>query len=518
MRIGTLFVSAMAMAALCALRAADLDLEKDFRQEIALYHIRPDRTRSLRRDPDGTPVSEPQLKEAARKFYDRLYLLDPAFLKRFKLKSVVFKDTVYDRDGDAYQMHRVGDDLFADADLDEKQFYTNLFYLQVPVMERTFLGRWNKLNPDDFIYERTRGSLSAQAKKKLDAVLSEWDRHFVSQAAMYSTEMDMAQTFMYMATKGPEAAAFVRKKCPDVQKKFDMIADILESLKATERGYMQTLLAEDLSKLKNYSPYALSVRLERECSGAWAVPAPEDGKADGTKPEAPRKIGDPVEVAGRKVDPLILALETKNSRLFDVLMANKVNPNVANDKKMSALMLAIANNDPAQVKTLLEAGAEVSPEAARAGTASGVNAEIVKLMNSYLPGVRAVPASPRQLPDSSARPEKKASGGALYKRLKETVIGSIDFDEVRLANAVQILQEKSVRPDPEGKGVSIVVDPETEKKSHLFVSFAADNVFLYDAIDCMCALAGVGFDIDEAGKKVVIRPKQKNNASAKEKP
>ena len=95
-----------------------------------------------------------------------------------------------------------------------------------------------------------------------------------------------------------------------------------------------------------------------------------------------------MEIAGRKVNPLILALEAKNNRLFRLLMQNKVDPNVANDKKVSALMLAIANNDPEQVKGLLEAGAKVSQEAARAGTASGVNADIVKLMNAYLPGVR----------------------------------------------------------------------------------------------------------------------------------
>ena len=107
-------------------------------------------------------------------------------------------------------------------------------------------------------------------------------------------------------------------------------------------------------------------------------------------------IGDSIEIAGRKVNSLILALETKNRRLFDLLMRNKVNPNVANDKKVSALMLAIVNNDPEQVKALLEAGANVTQEAARAGTASGVNAEIVKLLNSYLPGVR-----------QSEKPEKK---------------------------------------------------------------------------------------------------------------
>lgn len=398
MKIRTLFISIMTMAALGVLHAADLDLEKDCKREIALYHIRPDQSRPLKHDPDGTPVSEPQLKQAVQNFYDRLYPLGPGFLKRFQFKDVVFKDTVYDRDGDTRQMRRIGSDLYLDADMDAQRFYVNMFYLQISVMQRTYLERWNKLNPDGFKYEDTRGSLSNSAQKKLDAVLAEWDKYFVSRTGMYSTEMDMAMTFAYMVEKGPAATAFVKKNSPDVQKKFDLIVDILESVKAAERGYMQTLLADDLSKLKTYVPYALAVRLEREYSGEWTVTENGD-EAEGEKTAAqpPRGIGDPVEVAGRKVNPLILALETKNSRLFNLLMENKADPNVANDKKVSALMLAIANNDPEQVKALLKAGAKVTQEAARAGISSGVNAEIVKLMNAFLPGVR-----------QSAQPEKNS--------------------------------------------------------------------------------------------------------------
>ena len=103
--------------------------------------------------------------------------------------------------------------------------------------------------------------------------------------------------------------------------------------------------------------------------------------------------------------PLILALETKNDRLFRLLMQHKADPNVVNDRKVSALMLAITNNEPEQVKSLLEAGAKVTQEAARAGTASGANAEIVKLMNSYLPGVRQ-----SDVPEKKSK--NKASGTA----------------------------------------------------------------------------------------------------------
>lgn len=389
MRTGKILLFLGLTAALGILHAADLDLEKDYKQEISLYHIRPDQAHSLKRDPDGTPVSESRLKEAVKTFYDRLYPLDPAFLKRFQIKSVIFKDSVFTRDGETRQHRRNGSDLYLDADLDDQQFYVNMFYLQLTTMPRTYLEHWNKLNPDGFVYEAMRGKLSGSAQKKLDAVLAEWDKHFVSRTGMYSTEMDMAVTFAYMVEKGPNATRFVKKNSPDVQKKIDMVIDILESVKAAERGYMQTLLADDLSKLKTYVPYALSVRLEREYAGVWTAPKDEE-ETDGEQAErkTARKIGDPVEVAGRKVNPLILSLEAKNNRLFRLLMRNKVDPNVANDKKVSALMLAIANNDPEQVKALLEAGAKVSQEAARAGTASGVNAEIVKLMNAYLPGVR----------------------------------------------------------------------------------------------------------------------------------
>ena len=85
-------------------------------------------------------------------------------------------------------------------------------------------------------------------------------------------------------------------------------------------------------------------------------------------------------------------------------MENKVDPNVVNDKKVSALMLAISNNDPEQVKALIEAGAKVTPEAARAGAASGVNAEIVQLFKQYLPGGKS-----RQ--DKTAKSKSDAQGG-----------------------------------------------------------------------------------------------------------
>ena len=504
---------ALLATALCALHAAELDLEKDFRPEIALYRIRPDQARSLRRDPDGAPVSESRLKEAVQNFYDRLYPLDPGFLKRFKIKSVVFKDTVIDREGNTLQRRLNGDDLFLDADLDEKQFYTSVFYLQASLMQRSYIGHWEKLNPNGFSYENSRGSLSGSAQKKLDTVLAEWDRHFVSRAAMYSPEMDMAQTFAYMIAKGPDATAFAKKNSPDILKKFNMVSEILESVKATERGYMETLLSDDLSKLKTYVPYALSVRLEREYSGMWSALNLEE-EADGADSKLPRKIGDPVEVAGRKVKPLILALETKNNRLFRVLMRNKADPNAVNDKKASALMLAIANNDPEQVKALLDAGAKVSQEAARTGTASGVNAEIVKLLNPYLPGVR-----------DSAAPEKKtankASGGSetadekLYKRLHEMKFERLDIEEADAANIVALLQRSSKQLDPAGKGIRIILP---QRYSDTDVTLVTEDVSLYEMLQLVCKNTGLEMQLAPPNTVLLVNPKPEQKENEKNGP
>ena len=524
MNIGKLILSvALTTASLGVLCAAD-QLEKDFRQEIALYRIRPDQSRSLKRDADGTPVSEARLKEAVERFYGWLYPLDPAFLKRFQIKNVVFKDTVFDHDGEQYQMYLLSDNLFVDADLDEKQFYTNLFYRQIPVMPRSYLGHWNKLNPDGFSYENTRGSLSDYARKKIDAIKDEWDVHFVSQSAMYSTEMDMAQTFAYMVSKGPDATAFVKGNgCLTVQKKFDMIADILESVKATERGYMATLLADDLSKLKTYSPYALSVRLEREYSGVWTSWKETESAETGTEQKPLRKIGDPVEVAGRKVNPLILALETKNNRLFDVLMRNNVDPNVVNDKKSSALMLAIVNNNPPQVKALLNAGAKVTQEAARAGTASGVNAEIVKLMNSYLPGVHesAVPEKKKTNKTSGSADSRESAGGELYTRLNRMKFKHIEFKDAGVADIVALIRMRSRELDPNGRALQIVVLNNFPKTA---ITLDSDNVSLYEMLRLICKNTGFEIQLEEPNTVFLISPGSeqaesgKKNGSAKGKP
>ena len=521
MKIRMLLISVTTMAALGVLHAAGLDLEKEYKREVALYHIHPDQSRSLKRDLDGTPVSEAQLKQAVRDFYDRIYPLDPAFLKRFQIKNVVFKDAVYDRYGDTCQQRRIGSDLYLDADLSAQQFYVNMFYLQASLMQQMSLERWNKLNPNGFKYEDTRGNLSNSAQKKLDEVLAEWDKYFVSRTGMYSTEMDMALTFAYMIEKGPAATAFVKKNSPDVQKKFDLMVNILESVKATERGYMQTILTDDLSKLKTYVPYALAVRLEREYSGVWSVT--EDDSEMGNEAEetkTSRGIGDPVEVAGHKVNPLILALETKNSRLFRILMENKVDPNVANDKRASALMLAIANNEPEQVKALLDAGAKVTQEAARAGTASGVNAEIVNLMKSYLPGVRQ-----SDKPETK-KPEKKTGGtntresekDSLYKRLNNVTVGHIEYEEVNVLAAVQATLQANLNYfNAGGEGVRISLPPEYEK---IPVTIVVDDVSSYDLLQLICKSAGLKLRIDETSHTLIFSPNPGTagkNGSAKKK-
>ena len=500
MKIGKAYCIIAFAALLCTLPAFCLDLEKDFRREIALYRIRPDQVRSLKRDSNGTPLSESQLQQAAQRFYDWLYPLDPGFLKRFNIREVVFKDSVYDHNGNTVQRRLLGTDLYLDADLDDKQFYASVFLLQVGLMPRTYLNRWNNLNPDGFSYEASRGSLTAHAQEKLDEVLSEWDKYFVSRTGMYSTEMDMALTFAYMIEKGPDATAFVRENSPTVQKKFDLIVDILNSVKAVGQGYMETLMAEDLSTLKTYSPSALSVRLFREFSGEWGAKAAagEDGEKEERKPD------DPVEVAGRRVLPLVLALETNDMLLFRLLMENKANPNVSNAKKTSALMLAIANNEPEQVKLLLEAGAEVTPDATRAGTAPGVNAEIVKLMNSYLPGVRQLDA-----PEKNTEKKKPArtSGagspatGKLNRILDEEKIGHLDLEDVELRMVFQLVDRALAE---RGCRIHFVIPPKSARTN---VTLLADKIPLRDLIRLICIKTGLEMSVEEPDKVVLSEPK-----------
>ena len=520
MKNGKLLLFTALTACLCSLSAYCLDLENDFKREIALYHVRPDQTHSLKRDPNGTPVTESQLETSVRVLFENLYLMDPGFLKRSKVKEVAFKDTVLDPDGERHQYRLLNGCLFLDADLDDKQFYASMFYLQIPAMSRTYLARWNKLNPDGFSYEYVRGTPDGQAKKKLAAVLAEWDKYFVSQTGLYATEMDMALTFAYMVTKGPDATAFVKKNSPAVQKKFELMCDILESVKAFEPGYMQTLLAEDLSKLKTYSPRALSVRLYQEISGEWRASG-EAGEAD----DDPEKIAEreknringPVEVAGRKVVPLILSLEVNDFRLFSLLLENKADPNVANAKKATALMLAISNNDPEAVKLLLKAGAKVTPEAARAGTASGVNAEIVKLLKPYLPGVKKSDA-PEKKPAGKASGDAKSretSGGEVYRCLHEVRIDHIAFESLNVAMAMNLLQLKLKEADPRGDGIQMTV-PQTRKSANAYVTLKVDNLPVYDIIGLICRETGLKMRIDESRKTVYLEDADagKKNGSA----
>ena len=521
MRFRNMFLFAALTAFLCRLPAFCLDLEKDYKREIALYRIRPNQVRSLKRDSNGTPVSEAELESAVRLFYEQLYLMDPGFLKHLKVKEVVFKDTVLDFDGKRYQHRLLDGTLFLDADLDDNRFYVNMFYLLIPDMPRSYLTRWNKLNPDGFLYEYTRGTPSGQAQKKLDAVLSDWDKYFVSQSGLYATEMDMAVTFAYMVMKGPDATAFVKEHSPTVQKKFEVVTDVLESMKVFEPGFMQTLLAEDLSKLKIYSPRALSVRLYQEFLGQWHDSKSEElteGDPEKMEEYGKKRFSAPVEVAGRKIIPLILALEVNDIRLFRLLMENGADPNVANAKKATALMLAISNNDPEEVKLLLKAGAKVTPEAARAGTASGVNAEIVSLLKSYLPGVKkSDPSEKKQTGRASGAKRSESAAGEVSRSLRDVTVGHIDFDELNVVMAVSFLQ-KTLQDSGRGAGIQIVV-PQSRKSANAYVTLKADNQSVYDILGLICQQTGLKLRVDESRKTVYLEDAEAGtkNAPAKKK-
>lgn len=490
-----------------AFSAFCLDLEKEFKQEIAMYRIRPDQTVSMRRDEHGLPVTEAKLKQSVKDFYDRLYLLDSGFFKPFKVKSFVFKDTLYGPDGDQASVKMLGDTFYFDADMDESMFYTLLFLLQEINMSSSYKAHWQKLNPEAFSYEDNRGNLSKNTQKKLDAVLAEWDKYFVTRMAMYTWEYDMAETFSFMLTRGPSAMAFARKNSPVVLKKFAMVSESLVSVKALPQGYMETLISDDLSKLKTYSPYALSVRLWKEFSGEWSA----SGRDEGEQTDDPdRGVDDPIDVAGRKVTPLILALETKNNRLFKLLMERGADPNVANGKKASALMLAIANNNTEQVKLLLKAGAKVTPEVTRAGTASGVNMEIVKLMNSYQPGVRpSDPPEKKKSTKSSAGPGD-ASGSGLQNRLKEMKYGHLDLEEVALSNVVQLLRAKSKSLMPGTEGIRILIPREYAQAG---ITFVVENASFYEILQLIRRNFGFEMRIEDPDTVILSAPGSKKAES-----
>lgn len=490
---------------LCTVSAFCLDLEKEFKQEIAMYRIRPDQTVSMRRDEHGLPVTEAKLKQSVREFYDRLYLLDSGFFKPFKVKSFVFKDTLYGPDGDQVSVKMLGDTFYFDVDMDDSVFYTLLFLLQEINMSSSYKMHWQKLNPDAFSYEDSRGNLSKNSQKKLDAVLAEWDKYFVTRMAMYAWEYDMAETFSFMLTRGPAAMAFARENSPVILKKYAMVSESLVSVKALPQGYMETLISDDLSKLKAFSPYALSVRLWKEFSGEWS--ASGSGGAD-------RGVDDPVEVAGRKVTPLVLALETKNNRLFKLLMERGADPNVANGKKFSALMLAIANNNTEQVKLLLKAGAKVTPEAARAGTASGVSMEIVKMLNSYLPGVRQSdpPEKKNQAKSSGTAGAGDASGKALQKRLKEMKYDHLELEEVALSNVIQLIRGKSKSLMPGTEGVRIVIPQEYAQAG---ITIVVDDASFYEILQLICRKFGFEMRIEDPSTVILSAPGSGKTESGK---
>ena len=394
----SLVLLSLLSAPLC-LSAADNALEKEFKREISLYHIRPDSTHSLRKDTDGTPVSESVLHDALVNFYEWLYPLSPSFLKRLKIKTVIFKDSLYDAEGDLLKRKLVGDELFLDADLKDVDFYTSVLYLQFKFLPGGTLEKWERAQPYGFRYENERVNLSSQTKERLNDILAEWDQYFVSREAMYSPEMDMGRTFAYIIQKGPASVLLTGGSRPVIQKKAQLLIEFLTTVKAFDSGYLDTLLAADLTKLRKYSAEALAIRLFCEYSGRWSAPS-----ADGKTFAPPRKIADDVEVGGQKVKPLVLALTVNDMKLFRYLVSNGADPNVSSKDGVSALQLAIRNNDPEQVRLLISAGAKVTSAIARAGTASGVNAEIVKIMNSYLPGVK-------QMDSPAAKPKQQSAGG-----------------------------------------------------------------------------------------------------------
>ena len=168
------------------------------------------------------------------------------------------------------------------------------------------------------------------------------------------------------------------------------------------------------------------------------------------------------------------------------------------------------------MKALLEAGAKVTQDAARAGTASGVNAEIVKLMNSYLPGVRqsAQPEKKKTAPDSApGRAESRESAdSALLKRLQGTKFKTIDLEDVSIAQAVRIISIKSKELDPGGKGIRISLP---QKYPEMPITLVSENVSLYEMLQLICKNTGLSLRLESPDKVIFVSPGQEKNETGK---
>lgn len=94
----------------------------------------------------------------------------------------------------------------------------------------------------------------------------------------------------------------------------------------------------------------------------------------------------------------------------------------------------------------------------------------------------------------------------LEQKLKELIVPRIDFRGAPIQAVVEFLRAESVRLDPVGTGVNLVLQlPEPARPAPSQITLSLERIPLYHAIHYVCLAAGLQYEIQE--KAVLIRPK-----------
>ena len=95
----------------------------------------------------------------------------------------------------------------------------------------------------------------------------------------------------------------------------------------------------------------------------------------------------------------------------------------------------------------------------------------------------------------------------LERKLKELIVPTIDFRGAPIQAVVEFLRAQSVRLDPAGTGVNLVLQlPEPARPAPPQITLSLERIPLYHAIHYVCLAAGLQYEIQETA--VLIQPKE----------
>ena len=345
----TIGASALLLCFIPASMADIKDIQKKYRAEARRYGFSLNLKDSLATDKNGSPVSEEELDKCLGRFFFSLNSLERGFVKKSKISKVVFKDSLVDPLSGKHVQGLAGDGTISlSKDFSAFCVYHELFH----VFDGNSNGqKWCKINPKGFVYtgsEFRPANLSKKDSKKAEESKGgTMDEHFVSAYAQSNDSEDRAETFAHMIVEGYDFLSRTEKSEP-LRKKMELIIDITDSRNLLGQGFWETLMAKDVSEIKRFSESAFAIRLLKDIKSKDMNP------------------NETINVAGRKIVPLILALHQDNTELVLLLCTKGADPNVQDDKKRSALLLAINNDDEEQVKALLQNKAVIGPNELKA--------------------------------------------------------------------------------------------------------------------------------------------------------